>query len=183
MPIQRAKPRIADLDQTPLTSIANTDLPTGSVLQVKHAVTKQGSSTSVSNSASQSTQYGGNTSGRLYGLAQTVTITPTSSDSLLLCFGDVGWTSMAATSTAAHGAIITRNDGTDSIDPSDYPWYSRNYWTSSTPYWGNTSLNGFFTPSSTSAQTIRLRPYSYRESGTVTSAWRSSTLIVMEIAG
>ena len=38
MPIQRAKPRIADLDQTPLTSIANTDLPAGSILQVKQDV-------------------------------------------------------------------------------------------------------------------------------------------------
>ena len=38
MPIQRAKPRIADLDQTPLTSIEKADLPAGSVLQVVHGV-------------------------------------------------------------------------------------------------------------------------------------------------
>ena len=36
MPIQRAKPRLVDLDQTPLTSVASSDLPAGSVLQVEH---------------------------------------------------------------------------------------------------------------------------------------------------
>ena len=36
MPIQRAKPRLVDLDQTPLTSITSSDLPAGSVLQVVH---------------------------------------------------------------------------------------------------------------------------------------------------
>ena len=33
MPIQRAKPRLVDLDQTPLTSVSASDLPTGTVLQ------------------------------------------------------------------------------------------------------------------------------------------------------
>ena len=36
MPIQRAKPRLVDLDQTPLTSVSASDLPAGSVLQVQH---------------------------------------------------------------------------------------------------------------------------------------------------
>ena len=36
MPIQRAKPRLVDLDQTPLTSITSSNLPTGSCLQVVH---------------------------------------------------------------------------------------------------------------------------------------------------
>jgi len=38
MPIQRAKPRLVDLDQTPLTSfsgLASSDMPAGSLLQVK----------------------------------------------------------------------------------------------------------------------------------------------------
>jgi|TARA_B110000444_G_scaffold8834_1_gene7702 hypothetical protein len=33
MPIQRAKPRLVDLDQTPLTSVASSDLPAGSILK------------------------------------------------------------------------------------------------------------------------------------------------------
>ena len=33
MPIQRAKPRIADLDQTPLTSLTASDLPAGTIIQ------------------------------------------------------------------------------------------------------------------------------------------------------
>ena len=36
MPIQRAKPRLVDLDQTPLTSVSASNLPAGSVLQVQH---------------------------------------------------------------------------------------------------------------------------------------------------
>ena len=41
MPIQRAKPRLVDLDQTPLTSfsgLASSDLPAGAVLQVVQQV-------------------------------------------------------------------------------------------------------------------------------------------------
>ena len=41
MPIQRAKPRLVDLDQTPLTSfsgLASSDLPAGSILQVQTAI-------------------------------------------------------------------------------------------------------------------------------------------------
>ena len=33
MPIQRVKPRLVDLDQTPLTSVGFSDLPVGSVVQ------------------------------------------------------------------------------------------------------------------------------------------------------
>ena len=36
MPIQRAKPRLVDLDQTPLTSVTSSNLPAGSCLQVQH---------------------------------------------------------------------------------------------------------------------------------------------------
>ncbi len=49
MPIQRAKPRIVDLDQTPLTSLTGSDMPTGTVIQAKyftHTGTGQGTSTS-----------------------------------------------------------------------------------------------------------------------------------------
>ena len=37
MPIQRVKPRLVDLDQTPLTSITSSDLPAGTILQVLSA--------------------------------------------------------------------------------------------------------------------------------------------------
>ena len=35
MPIQRAKPRLVDLDQTPLTSITASDLPAGSIIKAE----------------------------------------------------------------------------------------------------------------------------------------------------
>ena len=37
MPIQRAKPRIIDLDQTPLTSISSADMPAGTVIAAEYA--------------------------------------------------------------------------------------------------------------------------------------------------
>ena len=37
MPIQRVKPRLVDLDQTPLTSVTSSDLPAGTILQVLSA--------------------------------------------------------------------------------------------------------------------------------------------------
>ena len=36
MPIQRAKPRLVDLDQTPLTSVSTSNMPSGTILQVQH---------------------------------------------------------------------------------------------------------------------------------------------------
>jgi len=50
MPIQRAKPRIVDLDQTPLTGLTASDLPAGSVIQVKHANISGNSGSSTSGS-------------------------------------------------------------------------------------------------------------------------------------
>ncbi len=90
---------------------------------------------------------------------------------------------MTSSNTMAHGSIITRNDGTDSIDNSDYPWYPHNQVTSGSVYYPAEMTTGVFTPASTSAQVIRLRPYVYVESagGTVTANYQSSGLFVMEI--
>lgn len=49
MPIQRAKPRIADLDQTPLTSVTASDLPSNTVIQ--RVVGKINSSVEITNNS------------------------------------------------------------------------------------------------------------------------------------
>ena len=74
MPIQRAKPRIADLDQTPLTS-----LPAGSVLQVKQgwSDTKQVTNTSANSAAPT--------------CPASVTITPSSSSNKILIMFYGSW--------------------------------------------------------------------------------------------
>ena len=74
MPIQRAKPRIADLDQTPLTS-----LPAGSVLQVKQgwSDTKETTNTTANGAAPT--------------CPASVTITPSSSSNKILIMFYGSW--------------------------------------------------------------------------------------------
>lgn len=50
MPIQRAKPRLVDLDQTPLTSVGFSDLPAGSVVQTVTSRSTTGTNISTSGS-------------------------------------------------------------------------------------------------------------------------------------
>ena len=63
MPIQRAKPRLVDLDQTPLTSVTASNLPAGTVLQVVNGVTPttatpaQTSEVSINNTTPQPTGF------------------------------------------------------------------------------------------------------------------------------
>ena len=161
----------------------------GNVLQFQSSVSQNASTTTWSGTANTDYSYSGNRQSRTYTLARTVTITPTSTSSILYCTGVVGWTSMAMTATMGHGSIITRNDDgsggalSDTIDNSDYPWYAHNYIASSNLYFPVETVIGTFSPSSTSAQTIRLRPYVYIEGGnTGTGNFQSTSLFVMEIA-
>lgn len=157
---------------------------TGSTLQLQKAITAGNAGvTAISCSPTTNQPYGAVTPGRTYGLAETVTITPKSASSILYCVGIVGWTSMANTGTMAHGAIITRDDGTDSIDNIDYPWYSHSNIASTTIYWPLDTVTGFFNANNTNQQTIRLRPYGYIETGSGAFRWRGSQLFVFEIAG
>lgn len=153
----------------------------GHVIQVVSSTANLGVSPDVSWSASagNSTQYGGLVANRTYVQATSVTITPKSTSSKLLCFGSIGWSSMTAVSTMAFGGIITLND-TTAIDISDYPFYSAPNF--GTGYWPTTHITGTFLPNSTSEQTIRLRPFVYMESSSSTGRYRGYSLIVQEIA-
>ena len=172
-----------------ISGAAGSIVTPGNVVQFQSSVSQNPSSTSWSGTANSNYLYGGNRQSRTYTLARTVTITPTSTSSILYCMGVVGWTSMAMTATMAHGSIITRNDDgsggalSDTIDNSDYPWYAHNYIGSSNFYFPAETVIGTFSPSSTSAQTIRLRPYVYAEGGnTAAGNFQSTSLFVMEIA-
>ena len=154
-------------------------------IQFKHSISAAGwTNTSFNGSAATgATLYGANRGGRTYVEAKSIVITPTSTSNILYCVGMTGWTSMAATATMAHGSIITRNDGTDSIDNSDYPWYPHSSFLTGGSYFPAETVTGIFSPASTSAQTIRLRPYIYMESagGTGTAVFGDSSLFIMEI--
>ena len=172
-----------------ISGAAGSIVTPGNVLQFQSSVNQNASSTTWSGTANSNYLYGANRPSRTYTLARTVTITPTSTSSILYCTGVVGWTSMAMTATMGHGSIITRNDdgsgGTlsDTIDNSDYPWYAHNYIASSNLYFPSETVIGIFSPSSTSQQTIRLRPYVYIEGGnTGTAGFQGTSLFVMEIA-
>ena len=172
-----------------ISGAAGSIVTPGNVLQFQSSVNQNASSTTWSGTANTDYSYSGNRQSRTYTLARTVTITPTSTSSILYCTGVVGWTSMAMTATMGHGSIITRNDDgsggalSDTIDNSDYPWYAHNYIASSNLYFPVETVIGTFSPSSTSAQTIRLRPYVYVEGGnTATGKFQGTSLFVMEIA-
>ena len=167
--------------QAPL-ALATSDMPAGTILQFKQSVNQSMTSQTWNGVTTGSVPYGANRGGRTYTEARSIAITPTSTNSILYCVGNVGWTSMAATSTMGHGQIITRNDGNDCIDNSDYPWYSHSYITGSNLYYPSETVVGTFSPASISAQTIRLRPYLYIETGAGTGAYNCSSLFVMEIA-
>lgn len=165
-------------------ALTGSNMPVGSVVQFKHSISAAGwTNTNFTGSAATGGQlYGANRAGRTYVEAKSIVITPTSTSNILYCVGVTSWTSMPATATMAHGSIITRNDGTDSIDNNDYPWYSHAYIGSSL-YYPSETVTGIFSPASTSAQTIRLRPYIYMEgSATGTATFGDSSLFIMEIA-
>ena len=174
-----------------LTGFTASQMPAGSVIQFQSSVNQNPSTTSFSGSATGNTYYGANRASRTYSLSRTVTITPVSTSSILYCTGIVGWTSMTASNTMGHGSIITRNDNnsggalSDTIDNSDYPWYSHSNWIAAGSYYPADVVVGTFSPSSTSQQTIKLRPYLYIEGagGTVSALYQSTSLFVLEIAG
>ena len=171
----------AGLDAADLTgTVASARLPAGSVIQVVSSFTNIGVvDVTWSASAGNPNQYGGLISSRTYVEATSVTITPRSTSSKLVCFGAIGWSNMTAVSTMAIGGIITLNDAT-AIDISDYPFYPAPNFGSG--YWPATHITGTFLPNSVSEQTIRLRPFIYMESGSSTGRYRGYSLIVQEIA-
>ena len=176
---------------TVTNQFADANMSAGSVIQFQSSVDQNASQTDFNGTANSDYKFSGNRPSRTYSLARTVTITPLSTSSILYCVGVVGWTSMQATASMGHGQIITRNDdnagGTlsDTIDNSDYPWYQHAYITSSSLYYPPETAVGIFSPSSTSQQTIKLRPYLYVEAqgGTATANYQGTSLFVMEIAG
>ena len=100
MPIQRAKPRLVDLDQTPLTSITSSDLPAGTILQVQHAIKKD----------IQSIGSGSYTN--ITGLA--ITFTPKASNSKLIIMPMINIQGYGEGHTAQIRATVT--DGSDTPD-------------------------------------------------------------------
>ena len=180
---------LTKLNNQSLTAVTSAGIPvrSGSVVDFKqaNAQSSQGPITITGTAATgASVLYGATLAGRTYVEAQSVTITPKSTSSILYCYGMIGWTSMNATSTMGHGQIITLND-TTAIDNSDFPNYMHSAITSSSGYYyPSTFAVGIFSPASTSTQTIKLRPFVYVEgANTAVGYFKASALFVTEIAG
>ena len=171
----------AGIVATKLGTMAVANMPTGSVVQVLHGITRNNSE-NVTWTAEQgnSAQYGSSIANRTYVSARALAITPKFSNSILMCTGQVNWSSGNTGVTGAFGCVITRDD-TDMIDCSDYPWYvSGNSGAGSYPM-GHT-IHGTFVLSSASQQTIRLRPFGYAESGSgIGMRYKGHSLTVVEI--
>ena len=157
----------------------------GTVLQVKESIVlvQDATLTSITNNSAPAALYGTGISNRTYGLAATITITPNSTSSKLVCMATINWSAPSTShTTGAIVGVVTLND-TSSFQAGDYPFYGYNN-TLGTGYAPPMSFQGVFSPASVSQQTIRLRPAVYSEgSNTFTHRYKGHSLIVMEIAG
>ena len=156
---------------------------TGStVLQCK--VSYSGSTVTVTNNSNQSALYG-LTSGRVYADLNTITITPTSATSTMIIQGLSGMTDAASGSyngTGAFGVVaILNNASTGAIDNTDYQYYPETGTLGTGYYPPNVTVQGHYASGNTSAQTWRMKGYSYRESGTNVDKFFKSSLIIWEV--
>jgi hypothetical protein len=153
----------------------------GHVIQFAQSSTSTNQSWSMSNTALA--LYGTGLANRSYIEATSLTITPKSTSSILYCTASIGWSNFTAGATQAQGGVITLND-TTAIDPAMYPWYQADEWSNTaSPYFPPEQVIGTFSPNSTSAQTIRLRPFIYWETGNASNGKiNRASLFVMEIA-
>ena len=176
---------LANVTSAGLPTLASSNMPSGTVLQVKEAIVlvQDASLTSITNNSAPSALYGTGIGNRTYGLAATINITPTSTSSKLVCMATINWSAPAAShTTGAIVGVVTLND-TSSFQAGDFPFYGYSN-TLGTGYAPPMSFQGVFSPASTSQQTIRLRPGAYSEgNNTFTCRYKGHSLIVMEIAG
>ena len=106
MPIQRAKPRLVDLDQTPLTSsssITTSQLPAGSVVQIQHYTKYNGDGVGSAYTSVSSTT--------LAASEVAVTITPVFSSSKILIHVGIEGLYNEATGGNAHKIALYKSVG------------------------------------------------------------------------
>ena len=170
----------AAIAATKIGTIAAANMPSGSVVQMLQGYTKVNNENVTWNvSATGSSLYSTGINDRTYVSARAITFTPKFSNSILVCNGFIGWSSGNTGNTGAFGGIITYNDTTP-MEISDYPWYnSGSAGPGSYPMAG--IVCGTMTLSSASQCVIRLRPFGYAESGTITMRYKGHFLTVMEI--
>jgi len=186
MPIQRARPRLVDLDQTPLTASSSFDagnltgtisgarFSSGAVLQTQHVKTNTKTTTTSS------------TMGDVTNL--TLSFTPRFASSTLKITAYVAFKNQRTSANYAGGSYHIVHDGTH-IDatPAEYEHFNQFHGGSVTEAnnYSRSAKVGFVAASNTNARTIKVQLRSYSSSN-VSINWASSFysfIVVEEIAG
>ena len=178
MPIQRARPKLTDLrGGTPLTassSIATSQLPAGSIIQVQHVKTNT-KTTTTSSSMGDVTNL-------------TLSFTPLLASSTLKITASVAWKQQQTSQNYAGGSYMIVHDGTaiESTTPDQYEHFNQAHGGSVTEI--NNYLRSikiaFVSASNTNARTIKVQSRSYSSNASIN--WTTSFysyLIVEEIKG
>ena len=153
------------------------------VLQCK--VSYNSSTVAVTHSGTADTNLFGLTGNRVYGDLNTITITPVSATSTMIIQGLSGMTDPSGgyyNSTGAFGIVaILNNSSLGAIDNTDYQYYPESSTLGNNFYPPNVAVQGSYASGNTSAQTWRMKGYTYRESGTNRSRFAKSHLIIWEV--
>ena len=84
--------------------------------------------------------------------------------------------------TGAFGVVaILNNSSTGAIDNTDYQYYPESSTLGNNFYPPNVAVQGSYASGNTSAQTWRMKGYTYRESGTNRSKFVKSHFIIWEV--
>ena len=178
MPIQRARPKLTDLrGGTPLTassSIATSQLPAGSIIQVQHVKTNT-KTTTTSSSMGDVTNL-------------TLSFTPLFASSTLKVTASVAWKQQQTSQNYAGGSYMIVHDGSavEGTTPDQYEHFNQAHGGSVTEI--NNYLRSikiaFVSASNTNARTIKVQSRSYSSNASIN--WTTSFysyLIVEEIKG
>ena len=178
MPIQRARPKLTDLrGGTPLTassSIATSQLPAGSIIQVQHVKTNT-KTTTTSSSMGDVTNL-------------TLSFTPLFASSTLKITASVAWKQNKTSQDYAGGSYMIVHDGSaiEGTTPDQYEHFNQAHGGSVSEinnYLRSVKI-GFIAASNTNARTIKVQSRSYNSDASIN--WTTSFysyLIVEEIKG
>ena len=170
------------VERMSITNSGVTGAGGGKVLQCK--VNYDASTVVVTNTGTIGDTYG-LTGNRVYGDLNQISITPTSATSTMVIQAVSGVTDSGnggQNSTGAFGIVaILNNASTGAIDNTDYQLYPETGTLGSGWYGPNVVCQGHYASGNTTAQTWRLKGYSYRESGTNISKFIKHHLIIWEV--
>lgn len=181
------EPAVAGTTVLNLPAVSGTILTSSSsnnIVQAKWVQQSAGNVSVTNSSGGQSSLYG-LPSSRVYGDLVSVSITPLSSSNRLLFLCHAGMTTATgSTNNACSWGIVIIKDNTTGYETGDYPWYSASStWAGATSaYPPDQHYQYTVNAGSTSSQTFYLKGFAYSEGNSITSNFRASSLIVLEVA-